>query len=482
MVEVKQMDYRIPSLHLTGLAMLLCAGLAAAQTSPVPEIQIKPAEQQSISAIAVSPDGAALASARYSPDGGEVRLGKNDSIDLWLLRSASSPHSFARELHPIRSLAFSHDSQWLSAASQGLETITDERPGTEIFVGKVYLWHVADSAQSKLKWDIRGVYAVQGTYDEWSATSVAFSPDNKQVVIDVFVVDDLPRYDERIFFFDIATGRAVNSTELDDDYLLGFSARRFSWLSPDGRRAFVLRGNKPAFINTLSGRRVQAFAPSQMFFHPSDQDSCALGIYAFGFTAFAPDMRQMAIANDDELEIRDAKTGAIKVQTTLDRNSDVMRSFAAAFSPDGSSLAVSRCGPKSEIGLYETAKLKLRARLPVESVQTSMQYAADGALLFTGGFDGTVRVWDTQRGSLVATLARRPNDEWIVFTPDGLYDASANGASLLAWRLKDQIVLASKLADMRLPGLLSKLVSGEHPKPTKPLIVAISHALTHIDP
>src|SRR5260370_538480 len=98
------MGHRIPSFHLAGLTMLLCAGSAAAQTSPVPVIQSTSNEQQSISAIAVSPDGALLAAARYSPDGGEVRLGKNDSIDLWALPSASGPRSFAKELHPILNL------------------------------------------------------------------------------------------------------------------------------------------------------------------------------------------------------------------------------------------------------------------------------------------------------------------------------------------------------------------------------------------
>jgi WD40 repeat protein len=476
------MGHSTCSLQFAGVAVLLCAGAVAAQTSPVAVIQGESNGQQSISAIAISPDGAVLASARYSPDGGEIRVGENDSIDLWPLRSASAPHSFARKLHPIRSLAFSHDSRWLSAASQGLETIRDERPGIEIFVGKVYLWRVADGVQSNLKWDIPGVYGVPGTYDEWSATSVALSPDDKQVVADVYVVDDVPRYDVRIFFFDIATGRAVNSTELDDDYLLDFFARRFSWLSPDGRRAFVLRGNKPVLINTLSGRRDQAFAPSQISLHPSDQDSCALGIYAFGFTAFAQDMQQMAIANDDELEIRDAKTGTRKAQSTLERTDGAMRSLTAAFSPDGSSLAVSRCGPNAELRLYETSTLKARARMPVDAVQTSLQFAPDGTLLFAAGYDGAVRVWETRCGSLVATLVRSPKDEWIVFTPDGLYDASANGASLLAWRLKGQIVLASELTDMRLPGLLSKVVSGERPKPTKPLITAISNALPHMNP
>src|SRR5260370_10598455 len=127
--------------------MLLGTGSGAAETWPVPVIQSTSNEQQSISAIAVSPDGALLAAARYSPDGGEVRLGKNDSIDLWALRSASGPRSFAKELHPIRNLAFSHNSQWLSAASQGSETSVRE---TKYSWGKCICgtWVMALSASS----------------------------------------------------------------------------------------------------------------------------------------------------------------------------------------------------------------------------------------------------------------------------------------------------------------------------------------------
>src|SRR5258708_12186758 len=109
------MGHRIPSFHLAGLTMLLCAGSAAAQTSPVPVIQSTSNKQQSISAIAVSPDGAVLAAARYSPDGGEVRLGKNDSIDLWPLRSASGPRSFPKYFHPLPPLPFTHNSHSLRA-------------------------------------------------------------------------------------------------------------------------------------------------------------------------------------------------------------------------------------------------------------------------------------------------------------------------------------------------------------------------------
>jgi hypothetical protein len=65
-----------------------------------------------------------------------------------------------------------------------------------------------------------------------------------------------------------------------------------------------------------------------------------------------------------------------------------------------------------------------------------------------------------------------------VFTPDGLYDASADGARLLAWRLNGQTALSSELPQMHVPGLLSKLVAGEHPKPAIALASAVSAALT----
>jgi WD40 repeat protein len=190
-----------------------------------------------------------------------------------------------------------------------------------------------------------------------------------------------------------------------------------------------------------------------------------------------------------QLEIVDAKTGIstagdplmVAYEPNIDKP---WQALTAAFSPSGGTLAVAFCETplgNGQVRLYNTSKLQELAVSAADIVLTSLAFAPDGALLFTGGYDGAVRVWEAEHGSLVATLVRSIGGEWIVFTPDGLYDASANGASLLAWRLKGQIVLASELPDMRLPGLLSKLVSGEHPKPNKPLLSVISSALPHVD-
>jgi WD40 repeat protein len=480
------MSRRIRTHYLAAIVAFFSVTLTEAQTTPVAKIQQKAKPLQSIPAIAISPDGAYLAVSRYSLNGNEIRSDEDDSIELWPLHAALAPSSFAKSLHPIRSLAFSHNSEWLGAASQGLETIQDTPPDTpQIFVGKVYLWHVADSFEVRLKRpQIRQFYAVEGTYDEWSATSVAFSPDDKQVVADVFEVDRFPEYDVHATFFDIATAHAANSTDLDREDSDPFW-RRFSWLSPDGRRAFVLNRNKPVLINTLNGRKVPSFTPSQIYFRPSVQDACDLGLHAFGFTAFQPDMRQVAIANDNDLEIRDAKTGAIAGQSKIEQASDITRSLTATFSADGATLALSRCGmsnagvSRGEVRIYGTAKLYLRSALPVEAVQTSLQFTPDGSLLFAAGHDGVIRVFDVEKLTVAATLIRQDDGEWVVFTPDGLYDASAGGATMLTWQLQGRSVSVSDLPGMRLPGLLSILIRGKRPKPAEPLIQAIPNHLSH---
>jgi len=450
--------------------------------------------EPAIPTIAISANGEMLAV-------GRVRIQRyssaerTNSIEVWSLRGSKPPYTFAKDLLSLTSLAFSHDSEWLGAASLA-DSITGRY--TDIYVGQVRLWHVADRAETKLKIE----NATVSLEKEWPATNVAFSPDNKQLVADVFTVGDLPDrdcppdercgdleslpYDVRTTFFDVATGGAVNSTPLGKADSSVREYRRSFWLSPDGRRAFALQ-NKFLPINTLTGHHLSTFKAFQLPPQPGSFDDCEIGVHAFGFAAFSADVKQVAVSDGQQLEIVDAKTGASTAGDAVmlaDEPNEAWQTLTAAFSPSGGTLAVTVCTRwlgTGKLRLYNASKLQEFAVSKSDSVLTSLAFTPDGALLFTGGYDGAVRIWETQHGSLVATLVRSKGGEWIVFTPDGLYDASANGASLLAWRLKGQIILASELPDMRLPGLLSKLVSGEHPKSTRPLTSAIANALPHSD-
>jgi WD40 repeat protein len=440
-------------------------------------------KEREISKIAISADGEKLAVAR----GYLGQKDRNDLIEIWSLRGGKPPYTFATDLHFLESLAFSHDSQWLGAASQTGDT---EDKYTNILVGEVRLWHFADGVETKLKFENTLAIPDEG----WSATSVAFSPDNKQLVADIFTPRDVPHgqdlenmsYDVRTTFFDVASGHTVNSTPLARSSAV--NRARFFWLSPDGRRAIALEEKKFIPFNTLTGHRLSSFKTSRLSSNSHSFDPCEHELPFSGFATFSADVRQIAISDGQQLEMLDAKTGAStagNAPVVVDEPNKEWRTLAATFSPSGATLAVAVCAPALSSGklrLYNVANLQEFAASPTDSTLTSsLAFTPDGTLLFTGGYDGAVRVWETQHGSPVATLVRSMRGEWIVFTPDGLYDASANGASLLAWRLKGQIVVASELPDMRLPGLLPKLVSGERPKPTKPLTSAISSVLTHSD-
>jgi WD40 repeat protein len=335
-----------------------------------------------------------------------------------------------------------------------------------------------------------------------SATNVAFSPDNKQLVADVFTVGDLPAqdcppdercgdleslpYSVRTTFFDVASGRAVNSTHLGDADSSESDQERSFWLSPDGRRAFAFK-KKFLPLNTLTGQGLPIFKAPKLSPIADAFDECEPGLHAFGFAAFSPDVKQVAISDGAQIEILDARTGASTTGDPLmvdDDATEIWRTLRAAFSPGGETLAVAACNSSlrtAKLHFYKAPKMQEFAVSVADGVLTSLAFTPSGALLFTGGYDGAVRVWETLHGSLVATLFRGVSGEWIVFTPEGLYDASANGTILLAWRLKGQTVMASELPDMRLPGLLSKLVSGEHPKSTRLLTSAIANALPHSD-
>ena len=172
-------------------------------------------ELRVVSKIAVSADGNKLAVGRGHVEPSWLAK-KADSIELWALRSSQEATYFATGLNRVESLVFSHDAQWLAAATQSPDVVGKY---TQTLVGDVRLWHVSDGAETKL--NIENKRAVED--HEWSATNVVFAQDDKQVVANVFTPGGLPKqdnplesipYDVRTIFFDVASGLARNTTPL----------------------------------------------------------------------------------------------------------------------------------------------------------------------------------------------------------------------------------------------------------------------------
>lgn len=88
------------------------------------------------------------------------------------------------------------------------------------------------------------------------------------------------------------------------------------------------------------------------------------------------------------------------------------------FSRDGAVLAVTDA--TGLITLHQVGSWKILARLHHAGGATSAAFASDGSALFTGGYDGTVRMWDLKTRSQVREFTGAKGTVWALdVSPDG---------------------------------------------------------------
>src|SRR5207249_1930063 len=89
----------------------------------------------------------------------------------------------------------------------------------------------------------------------------------------------------------------------------------------------------------------------------------------------------------------------------------------------------------------------------------------DGDWILSGGDDGTIMVWNSETGIPMATLVSVPaSDDWLVATPDGLFDGSPPSWNLLLWRFGGDtfsvLPVEAYFNEFYYPGLLIKVWAG----------------------
>ena len=62
---------------------------------------------------------------------------------------------------------------------------------------------------------------------------------------------------------------------------------------------------------------------------------------------------------------------------------------------------------------------------------SSIGISPDEKYVYSGSFDGTTRLWDISTGKEIAQFISFTDGEWVVITPEGYFNASANGAKHL---------------------------------------------------
>lgn len=134
---------------------------------------------------------------------------------------------------------------------------------------------------------------------------------------------------------------------------------------------------------------------------------------------------------------------------------------AVAFSPDGSMLAGESENNVICIWNVNTGE-KLRELKGHNDKVLALTFSKDGKFLYTTGKDSRIIIWDTQFGTYLGTLFLLGENDWVVVTPNGYFDASPNGMKQLYYvQGIDVLPLESFYERFYTPNLFARIASGE---------------------
>ena len=354
----------------------------------------------------------------FSPDGKVIASSTGADTAIKLREAATGMQLHSLPAYGVHSVAFSPDGKVIASGSSADKTIK--------------LWDAATGRQ------LRSLEGHAG----W-VWSVAFSPDGKVIASG--------SQDKTIKLWDAATGKQLRSLEGPNVWV------NFVAFSPDGK---VIASN--SYDGTI-----------KLWDAATGKELRSLDTLYASSVAFSPDGKVIASGGADKtIKLWDAATG--RQLRSLEGHTGYVTSVA--FSPDGKVIA-SGSWDKT-IKLWDAATGKLLRSLEGHTGHVlSVAFSPDGKWIASGGSDATMKLWRTDSDTPMATLISLDKDDWVVVTPDGLFDGSPNAWNQLIWRLDNNtfnyVPVEAFFNEFYYPGLLSEIMAGKQPKPPKKDLSAV---------
>ncbi len=261
--------------------------------------------------------------------------------------------------------------------------------------------HLLSSSRSQdfvRLWDVNSLQNIRlfdpgGVAKPIDANAIAFTPDEKQVVICNILGE--------VRIFNLSNGEMTNS------FQVGGNCDAMA-ITKDGKNLLIGIDDGIQVFDFNSGRSVKTIP-----LPTNGVDEIAVssdGVHAA--TALLKGVYLMNI-----LEGRISRTFAMGTYEAI------------AFSPDGSLIASANL--KREIIIWEVNSGNIVTKLKGHAGNIeSLKFSASGQQLVSAGKDGFTKIWNISTGEAITLLTW--DDEWLVYSDDGYFDASRRGGELAA--------------------------------------------------